>query len=92
MVNFGPNLKILTVLEMALLARQFAPIKTLRKAVKAVPQKMVIRPNSTYRDVWGVKMTFLARELKLARLDPDILSFRAFISKKLIFQFPAYFF
>ena len=90
--NTGPISKILTVLEMAWVARQTHAIKGLKNAVKAFAQKIATRQNWTEHGVMHIQTSGSARGSKLASFQLDISSSRAFRGKKLILQFPAYFF
>ena len=90
--NTGPISKILTVLEMAWVARQTHAIKGLKNAVKAFAQKNATRQNWTEHGVMHIQTSGSARGSKLASFQLDISSFRAVIGQKLIFQFQPYFF
>ena len=90
--NNGPISKILTVLEMAWVARQTHAIKGLKNAVKAFAQKIATRQNWTEHGVMHIQTSGSARGSKLASFQLDISSFRAVIGEKLIFQFQPYFF
>ena len=90
--NTGPISKILTVLEMAWPRRQSRGLRASKMRSERYPLKNATRRNATHPHVIYIQTSVSAYWSKLARLDLDILSLRAFIGKKLIFQFPAYFF
>ena len=88
----GPISKILTVLKMAWPRRQSRGLRASKMRSERYPLKNATRRNATHPHVIYIQTSVSAYWSKLARLDLDILSLRAFIGKKLIFQFPAYFF
>ena len=90
--NTGPISKILTVLKMAWPRRQSRGLRASKMRSERYPLKNATRRNATHPHVIYIQTSVSAYWLKLARLDLDILSLRAFIGKKLIFQFSAYFF